>query len=83
MAYQPENLTVYLTSWCGDGLRTLRFLDTHDIRYQVVNIDENEEAEELVLRVNNGMRSVPTLDVDGRYITEPSSRELREVFGIA
>jgi mycoredoxin len=83
MAYQPENLTVYMTSWCGDSQRTLRFLDLHDIKYKAIDIDENEEAEELVRRINQGMRSVPTLEVDGRYITEPSNGELREVFDIA
>jgi glutaredoxin len=32
-----------------------------------VNIDEVPDAEELVLRVNNGRRKVPTIEIDGRY----------------
>jgi glutaredoxin len=83
MSYQPENLTIYVTSWCGDSIRTLRFLDIHEIKYQAVDIDEDEDAAALVRCINNGMRSVPTLDIDGRFLTEPSNRELREVFNIA
>ncbi len=83
MAYQPKNVIVYTTSWCGDGLRTMRFLDLHEIKYEMVDIDQDEDAEELVLRVNRGMRSVPTVALDDHYLTEPSNRELREAFGIA
>jgi glutaredoxin len=32
-----------------------------------VNIDEAPDAEELVLRVNNGRRKVPTIEIEGRY----------------
>jgi glutaredoxin len=30
-------------------------------------VDEDPEAEELILRVNKGRRKVPTIEVDGRY----------------
>jgi glutaredoxin len=32
-----------------------------------VDIDQDEESEELVLRVNNGRRKVPTLKIGERY----------------
>jgi glutaredoxin len=32
-----------------------------------VNIEEDEAAEEIVLKANNGLRKVPTLEVAGRY----------------
>lgn len=58
---------VYTTSWCGDCRRTKQFLTKRGIAYREINIDESAEAEELVLRVNNGRRKVPTLRVEDRY----------------
>ena len=46
-----------------------RFLHERGVAFHEINIDEVPDAEELVLRVNNGRRKVPTLEVDGRYIT--------------
>ncbi len=60
-------ITVYGTHWCPDCRRAKQFLDERGVRYSEVNIDEFPEAEEVVLRVNNGRRKVPTILVDGRY----------------
>ena len=30
-------------------------------------MDEDPDAEELLLRVNDGLRKVPTIELDGRY----------------
>jgi mycoredoxin len=60
-------ITLYTTSWCGDCRRTKQFLSERGISFHEVNVDESPEAEELVLRVNNGRRKVPTIEVDGRY----------------
>ena len=35
--------------------------------FKEVNIDEAPDAEDLVMRVNNGLRKVPTIEVEGRY----------------
>ena len=35
--------------------------------FREVNIDEAPDAEELILRVNDGKRKVPTIEVEGRY----------------
>jgi len=34
-----------------------------------VNIDDKPDAEELVLKVNNGLRKVPTIEIEGRYFS--------------
>lgn len=61
------NITLYTARWCGDCRRTKQFLRERGVDYREVNIDESPEAEELVLRVNDGRRKVPTIEVDGRY----------------
>ena len=60
-------ITLYTGSWCGDCRRTKQFLCERSVEYDEVNTDESPEAEELVLRVNDGRRKVPTLEVEGRY----------------
>lgn len=62
-----SEITVYSTSWCGDCRRTKKFLRERGIAFREVNIDESPDAEELVVRVNNGLRKVPTIEVEGRY----------------
>jgi mycoredoxin len=62
-----SEITIYSTSWCGDCRRAKQFLKERGISFHEVNVDEDCDAEDLVLRVNNGRRKVPTLEVDGRY----------------
>ena len=76
--FEPmAKLRIYLTHWCPDCRKALKFLDSPGIAYDVVDVDESEEGEELVLRVNDGRRKVPTIEVDGRYFAvSPYDREL-------
>lgn len=60
-------ITVYSTSWCCDCRRAKQFLRERKIAFREVNVDESPEAEALVLRVNDGLRKVPTIEVEGRY----------------
>jgi len=62
-----EGVTIYGTRWCCDCRRAKQFLRERKVVFREVNIDESPGAEELVLRVNNGRRKVPTIEVDGRY----------------
>jgi len=66
----------YITDWCPDCRKALRFLDQHGITHEDINVDESEEAEALVLRVNDGRRVVPTFEVDGRFFAcSPYNKE--------
>jgi len=72
-------LTVYSTAYCGDCFRVKMFLDRHKVEYKWVDIDETPGADTLVMSINRGYRSVPTLVFpDGSTLTEPSPRELAE-----
>ena len=62
-----EPITVYTTQWCADFRRAKQFLRERGVSFREVNIEEAPEAEELVLRVNQGRRKVPTIEVSGRY----------------
>ena len=60
-------IIIYTTRWCGDCHLTKQFLRDRGIDFREVNIEDNPEVEELVLRVNQGRLKVPTIEVSGRY----------------
>lgn len=62
-----DNATMYTTAWCSDCRRAKKFLKERGIVLREVNIDEDPDAEDPVLRVNEGLRKVPTFEVSGRY----------------
>jgi len=62
-----EPITMYSTAWCPDCHRAKIFLKKRGVAFEEVNIDEDPEGEEIVIRANNGKRKVPTLKVGERY----------------
>ncbi|MGH9690760.1 MAG: glutaredoxin family protein [Candidatus Acidiferrales bacterium] len=60
-------VTMYSTTWCGDCRRAKQFLRERGVAFHEVNIDETPGAEDLILRVNNGRRKVPTIEFEGRF----------------
>lgn len=49
------------------------------VSYHEININEDEEAVETVMRLNNGHRSVPTIVFpDGSVLTEPTTPALAQ-----
>ena len=74
-----DELTIYATAWCGDCHRTKTFLSRHGIPFKWVDIESSPSATELVVAINRGSHSVPTLVfTDGSTMTEPSNRALAE-----
>lgn len=72
-----SNIIVYGTNWCWDCHRARRFFDKYNIPYEWVNVDKDKDAEGYVLEVNEGMRSIPTIQFpDGAILVEPSNAEL-------
>ncbi len=58
---------MYTTQWCPDCRRAKSFLKERGVAFREVNIDEDESAEEIVIRANDGKRKVPTLEAGGRF----------------
>jgi glutaredoxin len=58
---------MYSTTWCPDCRRAKSFLKDRGIEVEEVNIEDDPDAEDLVIRVNHGKRKVPTIQVGDRY----------------
>ena len=82
MKEQPK-VTMYTTDWCPYCVSAKRYLDSKGVEYEVVNIEQNEDAAEYVMSVNGGNRTVPTIQIDGvGTYTNPSRDQLKQLLNL-
>lgn len=84
-AFTPEagTITMFSTSWCGYCRRLKSQLDSADIGYTEVNIENTEGTAELVESLNGGNQTVPTVIFpDGSAATNPSAAEVKSRLGL-
>jgi mycoredoxin len=62
-----EPITIYTTQWCPDCRRAKTFLKERGVEFREVNIEEDPDGEQIVIKANNGKRKVPTLEAGGRF----------------
>ena len=75
----PSTLTIYSTPWCGYCRRLKGQLERDGIDFVEVDIAEEPDAAEVVMAVNHGNQTVPTLVFpDGTALTNPSLAQVRE-----
>ncbi|MGH9440093.1 MAG: glutaredoxin family protein [Terriglobia bacterium] len=63
---KPQHVRMYTRIGCEDSDAAREFLKSHHIYFEEVNIDQNPEALQFVMNVNEGKRRTPTFDVDRR-----------------
>jgi glutaredoxin len=56
-----SRLLVYSSDWCPDCRRAKRVLEEAETSFEEINIDQNPQAEAMVLERSGGRRVVPTL----------------------
>jgi mycoredoxin len=74
-------VTMYSTSWCGFCHRLQRQFDHAGIAYRVVDLDEHPHHGDRIVRATGGNRVVPSVDVGGRLLVNPTVREVKEQLG--
>jgi len=74
-------MTAYVTDWCPDSRQTMAWLREHRIGCTTINIEQNPEAAAKVKEWNQGLLSVPTLDMTLR-LTEPTGEQIESVLGL-
>lgn len=79
---------MFSTSWCPDCHRAEHFFEAHGVAYTKVDIEETEGAAEIVMKLANGKRSVPTLvitETDGteKVLVNPRITELAKSLSIS
>jgi mycoredoxin len=72
-------VTMYSTVWCGYCRRLKDQMEREGIAYRVVDIEDDPDAADLVMSVNGGNQTVPTLVfADGSALTNPSLAQIKE-----
>ena len=61
-----ESLVVYSSSWCPDCRRAKRVLEEAGAPFEEVDVDQDDQAEAMILERSGGRRVVPTLRFDDR-----------------
>ena len=76
------HIVVYGTYWCQDTTRSRNYLSRHGIPHTFIDVEADSGAAQRVMDWNEGNLSTPTLDIDGRIVTEPSDEDLAEILGL-
>lgn len=76
------SVTVYSTTWCGYCRIAKRFLDDNNVPYTEIDIEQDEAAALRVEQWNKGNRIVPTIDINGTMMTNPSPAQMRQALGL-
>ena len=72
-----DTIIMYGTTWCPDCSRAKRVLESNDVPYEWINIEQDAAARTRVQEINGGYMSVPTiLFPDGSVLVEPGNKEL-------
>jgi glutaredoxin-like protein len=80
----PSRILVYGTTWCGDCVLAKRVLDEVGASYDWIDIDSHPDAVDIVVAINGGRRTVPTIVLpDGQVLVEPNRRELHAALATA
>ena len=83
MTQNDQNILIYSTTWCSDCKRAKKFFGEQRIPYTNIDIEENPEFVEVVEKINDGKRSVPTIVFpDGSILVEPSNAQLADKLGL-
>ena len=70
--------TMYTTPWCGYCHRLKSQLDREGIDFAIVDIEQDPAAADIVMAVNGGNQTVPTLVyADGTAQTNPSVAQVK------
>ena len=79
MSEVQKNIVMYTPSWCPGCGHAKQGMTAMKVPYEEINNSPDDEAIELVMALNNGNRSVPTIVFpDGSILTEPPTSVLAQ-----
>jgi mycoredoxin len=73
-----KTVKMYTTSWCGYCVGTKRYLQSKNVPFEEIDIEQHPEYGEKIEQATGGFRTVPTVEIDGKLMVNPSKRELDE-----
>ena len=77
-----QKITFYGADWCHDCRRAKAYLKENNIEYDFIDVDLDEKATDLVQKINNGKRIIPTLIINDKPYTNPKNDVLASLLGL-
>lgn len=76
-----SRVTMYTTEWCTYCTHLKKAMDARGIEFSEVDIESQPEAGETIETLTGGYRTVPTLDVCGKFLVNPGIAEVVAALG--
>ena len=76
-------VTMYSTHWCGYCRRLKRQMEDEGIPFSEVDLDHDPSHDDRIISATGGYRTVPTLDIGGRLLVNPTIGEVRAALATA
>jgi thioredoxin reductase (NADPH) len=81
-------VVLYGADWCGDCVRSKRFLKENNVAFEELNILGQPELTEQVIELNikaghGPKRRIPLILVGDKILSEPSNDELASALGLS
>jgi mycoredoxin len=69
-------IRMFTTTWCGHCRRLKRQMTEAGLTFEEVDLDEDPSHDDRILAAAGGHRVVPTLEVGGRLLVNPTIAEV-------
>ena len=70
---------LFIKPYCGWCVKATRWLDDHDIKYEIIDVIADDAAFEEMFRLS-GQELAPVLEVDGKILADFGPEELPGFF---
>lgn len=75
------SVTMFSTTWCGYCRRLKRQMTDAGIDFREVDLDDDPSHDARIIATTGGYRTVPTLEVNGRLLVNPTLGEVEAAIG--
>ena len=73
------DIKLYGADWCIDCRVMKNFLDKKELDYQYIDITKDKTAVEIIKKINNGKKIIPTLIINGISYSNPGILNLSQI----
>lgn len=74
---KAKSIRLFIKPYCGWCHKAIRWLDEHDVDYEVIDVIADEAAYDEMIRIS-GQELAPVLDVDGEVLADFGPDQLAE-----
>lgn len=83
MTRNKKMIRFFGAPWCADCKRAEQYFDALNVSYEYINIDTVPGAVMEVMKITNGLQSIPTIVFpDNTVLIEPSQTELKRALEV-